>query len=84
MSGYIKCFEYVGMNMSFFIKDEEVRKQCEKILGVIKYKLGIKFHSKPIYENNYLKTKVKEYDGTIRKWHTKRKYALYLHCLHYY
>ena len=59
MSGYIKSFEYGGMNMSFLIKNEEVGKQYEQIWGVIKNKLGIKFHSEPIYENNHLKTKEK-------------------------
>ena len=66
MSGYIKSFEYGGMNMSFLIKNEEVGKQYEQIWGVIKNKLGIKFHSEPIYKNEYLKTKVREYDGAIK------------------
>ena len=33
---------------------------------MIKNKLGIKFHSKPIYEKKYLKAKVKEFDGVIK------------------
>ena len=33
---------------------------------MIKNKLGIKFHSKPIYEKIYLKAKVKEFDGVIK------------------
>ena len=41
MSGYIKYFENGGKNMSFFIN----------IWDVIKNKLGIKFHSEPVYEN---------------------------------
>ena len=28
--------------------------------------LSIKFHSKPVYEQKYLKTKVREYDGKIK------------------
>ena len=28
--------------------------------------MKIKFHSKPVYEYKYLKTKVKEYDGVIK------------------
>ena len=27
---------------------------------------GIKFHSSPVYDKKYLKTKVKEYDGMIK------------------
>ena len=48
------------------IKDEEVLDKYEQIWDVIKNKLSIKFHSEPIYENNYLKTKVREYDGAIK------------------
>ena len=50
MSRYLKYFEYGGMNMSFLIKDEELGEQYEQIWSVTKIKLGIKFHSKPIYE----------------------------------
>ena len=66
MSGYIKYFENGGKNMSFLIKDDEVWEKYDKIWDVIKNKLGIKFHSEPVYEYKYLKTKVKEYDGVIK------------------
>ena len=32
------------------IKDDEVREKYEGISKVIKNKLGIKFHSEPVYE----------------------------------
>ena len=32
---------------------------------MIKNKLSIKFHSKPVYEQKYLKAKVREFDGVI-------------------
>ena len=66
MSGYIKYFENGGKNMSFLIKDDEVWEKYEQIWDVIKNKLGIKFHSKPIYEKKYLKAKVREFDGVIK------------------
>ena len=50
MSGYIKYFENGGKNMSFFIKDDKVWEKYEKMWDAIKSKLGIKFHSEPIYE----------------------------------
>ena len=37
--------------MSFFIKDDEVQEKYEQIWGVIKNKLGINFHSFPVYDN---------------------------------
>ena len=55
---------------------------------MIKNKLKIKLHCEPVYEYKYLKTKVREYDGVIKTNFLgngfKKKYALYLHCLHYY
>ena len=66
MSGYIKYFENGGKNMSFLIKDDEVWEKYEQIWDVIKNKLNIKFHRKPIYEQKYLKAKVREFDGAIK------------------
>ena len=66
MSGYIKYFENGGKNMSFLIKDDEVWDKYDKIWDVIKNKLNIKFHSEPVYEYKYLKTKVREFDGVIK------------------
>ena len=66
MSGYIKYFENSGKSMSFFIKDDEVWEKYEQIWDVIKNNLGIKFHSKPIYDQKYMKAKVREFDGVIK------------------
>ena len=66
MSGYIKYFENGRKNMSFLIKDNEVWEEYQHIWDVIKDKLGIKFHSEPVYEYKYLKAKVREFDGVIK------------------
>ena len=66
MNDYIKYFENGGKNMSFLIKNSEVWEKYEDIWNVIKNKLNIKFHSQPIYENKYLKAKVREFDGSIK------------------
>ena len=63
---YIKYFKNGGKNMSLLIKNIEVWEKYEDIWGVIKNKLNIKFHSEPIYENKYLKAKVREFDGSIK------------------
>ena len=49
ISGHIKYFENGSKNMSFFIKDDEMWDKYDKICDVIKEKLGIKFHSEPVY-----------------------------------
>ena len=38
----------------------------DKIWDVIKDKLGIKFHSEPVYEYKYLKAKKRKFDGVIK------------------
>ena len=38
----------------------------EKIWDVINNKLSIKFHSDPIYQQKYLKAKVREFDAVIK------------------
>ena len=40
--------------------------EYEDIWNVIKNKLNIKFHTQSIYENKYFKTKVREFDGSIK------------------
>ena len=66
MSGYIKYFENGGKNMSLFMEDDKICEKYKQIWDAIKNKLGIKFHSKPIYEEKYLKVKVKEFDGVVK------------------
>ena len=53
--------------MSFLIKNNEVWEKYDKIWDAVKNKLGIKFHSQPVYEYKYLKAKVKEFNGVIKK-----------------
>ena len=50
MSGCINYFENGGKNMSFLIEDDEVWEKYKKIWDVIKNKLSIKLHSKPVYK----------------------------------
>ena len=66
MNDYIKYFDSGGNNISFLIKNDEVWQKYEDIWDVIKNKLNIKFHSQPIYENKYLKVKVREFNGNIK------------------
>ena len=66
MSEYIKYFENGGRNMSLFVRDDNVLDKYNKIWNVIKNKLNIKFHSKPVYNQKYLKVEVREFDGMIK------------------
>ena len=66
ITGYIKYFENGGKNMSFIIKDDDVLDKYIEIWDKIKETLSIKFHSTPIYGENYIKAKVREFDCVVK------------------
>ena len=48
------------------IKDGNILDKYNEIQDKIKEKLSIKFHSKPVYDQTYIKAKVREFDGKIK------------------
>ena len=74
MSGYIKYFDDGGKNMSFKIENESVFLKNNEIWSKIKKKLNIRFHSQPIYDDKYIKIKVKAFSGVINKLFTDNKF----------
>ena len=65
ISGYIKYFENGGKNMPFKIEEESVYLKYAEIWNKIKSILNVKFHSQPIYDDKYIKTKVKTFNDTF-------------------
>ena len=65
MSGYIKYFENGEKNMLFKIEDEDVYLKYNEIWNKNKSVLNVKFHSQPIYDDKYIKTKVKTFNNAI-------------------
>ena len=65
MSGYIKYFDNGGKNMLFKIEDQSVYLKYTDTGNEVKSILNVKFHSQPIYDDKYIKTKVKTYNNTI-------------------
>ena len=65
MNGYFKCFDD-NMTMSFLANDKEFLKKYTKLWGKIKDLIGKKFDIEPIYNDNYMKTKIKSYNNDIR------------------
>ena len=51
--------------MSFMVKDDSVLNKYNEIWDKIKEKLNIKFHSMPLYDQTYIKAKVRGFDGVI-------------------
>ena len=65
MSGYIKYFDNGGKNMSFKMEDESVYLKYNEIWNKIKKSLNSKFYSQPIYDDKYIKTKVKTFSSML-------------------
>ena len=65
MSGYIKYFENGSKNISFMVKNDAVLHEYNEIWDKIKEKLNIKLHSTPVYDEKYIKSKVREFDGLV-------------------
>ena len=66
MSGYIKYFENGSKSMSFMIKNDDVLDKYNETWGKIKKKLNIKLHSMSVYDEKYIKTKVREFNGVSK------------------
>ena len=66
MTGYIKHFENGGKNMSFVIKDDMCLNNYNEIWHKIKETLSITFHSMTVYDEKYIKAKVREFNGVIK------------------
>ena len=66
MSGYIKYFEKGGKTCFSWLKMTKCWINTIKFEGNIKEKLNIKFHNIPVYDETYLKAKVRGIDGKIK------------------
>ena len=66
MNGYIKYFKNGGKKLSFLIKDDNILNKYNELWDKTKEKLRIKFHSMPVYDQTYMKAKVREFDGEIK------------------
>ena len=52
--------------MSFVIKDDEMLDKYNEIWDKIKETLSIKFHRMTVYDEKYIKDKVREFNGVIK------------------
>ena len=74
--------------MSFIIKGDDVLDKYNKIWDKIEETLSIKFHSMSVYEEKFIKVKVREFNSVIKTSilgdKIPRQHALHLHCLYNY
>ena len=52
--------------MPFMIKNDHILSKYNEIWDKIKETLSIEFHSKPVYDKKYIKTKVREFGSVIK------------------
>ena len=52
--------------MSFVNKDDDVLDKYNEIWNKIKKTLNVKFHSMPVYDEKYIKAKIREFNGVIK------------------
>ena len=65
MGGYIKCFDNDRKNISFEIGNGNILVKYIDIWNKIKKTFDIKFQSKPVCDEKYIKVKVKIFNGIV-------------------
>ena len=63
MSEYIKSFS--GRNTSLLVDNDSILNNYNEIWSKIKSILNIKFHSKPVHDEKYIKAKVKRFNDVV-------------------
>ena len=60
--------------MSFVIKDDDASGNYNEIWEKIKETLNVKFHNMPVYDEKYIKAKIREFNGVIKTNFVAMKY----------
>ena len=63
MREYIKSFS--GRNTSLLVDNDSILNNYNEIWSQIKSILNIKFHSKPVHDEKYIKAKVKRFNDVV-------------------
>ena len=65
MSGYVKYFDSNNKYMNFLVNDKELLEKYNKIWYKISNLLKKGFDIEPVYNNKYIKTKIKIFNDKI-------------------
>ena len=76
MSVFIKYSDNGGKNMSLMIEDDSVLVKYSDVWNKTKEVKGIKFHSNPVYDEKYVKAKVREYNSVVKQTFWVMKYQM--------
>ena len=71
-SAYVKCYDGQTKWMYFLIKNDELLEKYDAIWDKVNAAIKKKFESKPVYEKEFLKTKIKSHGGEVTDFYDKK------------
>ena len=60
---------------AFMMEDDDLLEKYNTIWDKVSADIKREFHSKPVYNKNYLKTKVKSHGNEVTHFHDKKKFV---------
>ena len=71
-SAYVKCYDGQTKWMYFLIKNDELLEKYDAIWDKVNAAIKKKFESKPVYEKEFLKTKIKSHGVEVTDFYDKK------------
>ena len=71
ISGYVKCYDGQTKWMYFFIKDENLLEKYNTIWDKVSADIKKEFDNEPVYNKEYLKTKIKSHSDEVTDFYDK-------------
>ena len=68
---YAKSYDWQTKLMNFLIKNDDILEEYNTILNKVSVDLKNWFHSEPVYNDRFLKTKIKSYDDEVTDFYKK-------------
>ena len=65
MNAYAKYFDEINKYMNLLVYDRKILEKYNKIWNKIKSLLKKELNSEPVYNDKYIKTKIKIYDNRV-------------------
>ena len=82
MSEYVNCFDETKV-ISFMIKDYRLTEAYNAVWGKVSNLMKIGLDSGPVYDDKYIKTKIKSYNGRINaNFHGSKIQKKGVHCVY--
>ena len=73
-SAYIKNYDGQTKWMYFFIENDDLLKKYNSIWDKVSSDIKKEFHSKPVFNKNFLETKIKSYADEAKDFHDEERF----------